>query len=438
MNDVLDFINNLNINNKNVVVACSGGPDSMFLLDILIKLRDKLNINIVVAHVHHNLRKESDEEAIELEKFCKSNNVTFEMMKIEEYPNNKFSEESARKIRYEFFDKVVDKYNADILFTAHHGDDLTETILMRITRGSSIKGYAGFERITSDRGYKIARPLIFLTKEEIEEYLNEFGIWYAVDMSNKNDKYTRNRYRKYILPELKKENSNVHHKFAEFNEKLLLVDNYLKKTVDNIYGDIVSNEEISIDKFNELDEIIKIYLLEKYLKEKYKENIVNINNKHISIIINILKNNTNSIIDLPDNKKGIVEYNKFKIIEIQNNDKYEYTFTDSVSLPNGKTIKIDNTTNLTSNYVIHLNSSEIKLPFIVRTRRNGDEMHVKNMNGTKKVNDIFTDFKVSKEFRDTYPIVTDSTGEIIWIPGIKKSHLDRKKEENYDIILKYD
>ena len=179
MNDVLDFINNLNINNKNVVVACSGGPDSMFLLDILIKLKDKLNINIVVAHVHHNLRKESDEEAIELEKFCKANNVTFEMMKIEEYPNNKFSEESARKIRYEFFDKVAEKYNADTLFTAHHGDDLTETILMRITRGSSLKGYAGFERITYDRGYKIARPLVFLTKEEIEEYLNKSGIWYA-------------------------------------------------------------------------------------------------------------------------------------------------------------------------------------------------------------------------------------------------------------------
>jgi len=438
MNDVQEFISSLNIDNKNVVVACSGGPDSMFLLDILMKLRKKLNINIIVAHVHHNLRKESDNEAIELEKFCMNNDITFEMMKIEEYPNNKFSEESARKIRYEFFDKVVKKYNTDILFTAHHGDDLIETILMRITRGSSIKGYAGFERIANDRGYKIARPLIFLTKGEIEEYLNKYGIWYAIDMSNKNDKYTRNRYRKYILPELKKENDNIHLKFGEFNEKLLLVDNYLKKIVANIYNDIVSNEEIIVNKFNELDEIIKIYLLEKYLKRTYKENIVNINNKHITIIINMLKDNTNSIIDLPNNKKGIVEYNKFKIVDILNSDKYEYTFTDSVLLPNEKTIKVDNTTELTSNYVIHLNSSEIKLPFIVRTRKNGDEMRVKNMIGTKKVNDIFTNSKVSKELRDTYPIVTDSTGEIIWIPGIKKSHLDRKKEEKYDIILKYD
>lgn len=437
MDDVLEFIKNLDINNKNVVVACSGGPDSMFLLDILIKIKGKLNINIVVAHVHHNLRKESDNEAVELEKFCELNSVTFEMMKIKEYPNNRFSEESARKIRYEFFDKIVVKYNTDILFTAHHGDDLTETILMRITRGSSLKGYAGFERISNDRGYKIVRPLIFLTKEEILEYLDKNNTWYAIDMSNKSDKYTRNRYRKYILPELKKENSKVHLKFAEFNERLLLADNYLKKIIDNIYSDIVSKEEIFIDKFNELDDIVKIYLLEKYLKYKYQDNITSINNKHISIIISMIKNNSNCRFDLPYNKKGIIQYNKFKIIEPQEKSKYEYIFTDSIKLPNGKIIEVDNNTDLTSNYVIHLNSSEIKLPFIVRTRKNGDKMYVKNMLGSKKINDIFTDSKVPKELRDSYPIVTDSTGEIIWIPGIKKSHLDRKKEEKYDIILKY-
>ena len=85
-----------------------------------------------------------------------------------------------------------------------------------------------------------------------------------------------------------------------------------------------------------------------------------------------------------------------------------------------------------------LNSSEIKLPFHVRTKLPGDKMVVKNMSGSKKISDIFTDFKLSKEKRDTYPIVLDDTGEIIWIPGIKKSHLDRKKDKKYDIILKYD
>lgn len=437
MNDVYKFIDNLNISSEYVVAAVSGGPDSMYLLDTLINLSDKKNFKIVVAHVHHNLRKESDYEAIKIEKYCRENNIIFEMKKIDSYPNNKFSEESARKIRYEFFDEIIKKYNADTLFTAHHGDDLIETVLMRITRGSNLKGYAGFERISYDRGYKIVRPLVFLTKLQIEEYLNKKNIWYAVDMSNKDDKYTRNRYRKYILPELKKENKNVHCKFIDFNEKLLLADKYLKEQSDYFYDKIITGVEIDINKFNKLDEIIKIYILERYLKKIYKENIILINNKHINIIVEMLKIKNNSIFNLPLNKKGIVEYNKFKILDNNKDDHYELIFKDYVKLPNGKTIQVDNSTKLTSNFVIHLNSKEVKLPFHVRTRKNGDTMSVKNMLGTKKVSDIFTDSKIPKELRDCYPIVTDDTGEIIWIPGIKKSHLDRKKEQKYDIILKY-
>ena len=437
MGQVYEFIESLNINNKTVVAAISGGPDSMLLLNVLLELKDKLNIKIVVAHVHHNLRKESDEEAVIVENFCKDNNLIFEFKRIEKYPNNKFSEENARKIRYEFFDETVKKYDADILFTAHHGDDLIETVLMRLTRGSTLKGYAGFESISISRGYKIARPLIFLTKDEIKSTLDEKGIYYCIDVSNEKDTYTRNRYRKYILPELKKENKNVHYKFIEFNKKISLADNYLEKVSNKKYSECVSNNELDIKKFNKLDDIIKIYVIEKYLKDIYKENIILINDNHKNKIINYIFHSTNTIFDLPYNKKGIIEYNKFKIIEI-NNNKYDITFTDYVKLPNNKTIKVDNNTELTSNYVIHLNSKDIKFPLHVRTKKDGDKMKVKNMNGTKKISDIFTDFKLSKELRDTYPIVTDDNDVILWIPGIKKSHLDRKKDKKYDIILKYD
>ena len=438
MDLVYSFINELNVENKTVVAAISGGPDSMLLIDILNGLKDKLNIKIIVAHVHHNLRKESDEEAIKVEEYCKNNNLIFEMMKINEYPNNKFNEDIARKIRYEFFDEVVKKYGADILFTAHHGDDLIETVLMRLTRGSSLKGYAGFERISTRLGYKIARPLVFLTKAQILDILKEKDIWFATDMSNTKVDYTRNRFRKYILPELKKENINVHHKFIEFNDRILQVDEFIKRQTIDIYSKCVTRNEIDIDKFNKLDIVIKNSLLETYLKSIYNDNITLITNKHVNIIIKYLNDKDNLKFDLPKNKLGIIEYNKFKVIDKTINELYEYTFTDKINLPNGKSIIVDNSTNLTSNYVIHLNSEEIKMPFHVRNRRNGDKMIVKNMSGTKKVSDIFTDFKLSKELRDAYPIVTDDRGEIIWIPGIKKSHLDRKKDEKYDIILKYD
>ena len=438
MNYVYKFIEKLNIQNTTVVAAISGGPDSMLLLDILMNLREKLNLKIVVAHVHHNLRKESDNEAIEVEKFCRENNLVFEMKKIEEYPNGKFSEEIARKIRYEFFDEVISKYKADTLFTAHHGDDLIETVLMRLTRGSSLKGYAGFESISNDRGYKIARPLIYLTKQEIVSELDKKGIWYAVDMTNVDTKYTRNRYRKNILPELKNENSNVHLKFVDFNEKLLMANEFIVKETERKYKDIVINESIVIDKFNELDKIIKINILEKYLKDIYKDDITLIDNRHISIILEYLDSNINTIFDLPHNKKGIIEYNKFKVSELKASESYEYEFTDYIELPNGKKIVVDNSTPLTSNYVIHLYSKDIKLPFHVRNYKPGDRMSVKNMSGTKKVSDIFIDSKISKELRNSYPVVTDDSGEIIWIPGVKKSNFDMKKQGKYDIILKYD
>jgi len=438
MNYVYNFMDKLNIKNNTVVAAISGGPDSMLLLYILLSLREIMNLKIVVAHVHHNLRKESDYEAVEVEKYCKENDLIFEIKKIEKYPNNKFSEESARKIRYEFFDGVIKKYNSNILFTAHHGDDLIETILMRLTRGSSLKGYAGFKSISIDRGYKIARPLIYLTKEEIISILDDKGIWYAKDMSNESEKYTRNRYRKNILPELKKENNNVHYKFIEFNEKILMANEYIKNETDKYYKECVVNKEININKFNKLEEIIKISIIENYLKDMYKDNITEINNKHINIIINNIKESTNTMFDLPLNKKAIIEYNKFRVMEKKEYINYEYKFNDYIKLPNGKSIKIDNTTQLTSNNVIHLNSKYIKFPLHVRNYRPGDKMIIKNMVGRKKISDIYTDFKLPKSLRNIQPIVTDDSGEIIWIPGIKKSHFDMKKEEKYDIILKYD
>ena len=437
MDDVYSFIYSLNILNKTVVLAISGGPDSMLLLDIFLNLRNKLNLNIVVAHVHHNLRKESDEEAEKLKEYCEKNKLIFEMMKIDKYPNNKFSEDSARKIRYEFFDKTINKYNSDILFTAHHGDDLTEGILMRLTRGSTLKGYAGIEMLSMSRGYKIARPLIYLAKSEILEILHKKNIEFSTDMSNEKDDYTRNRFRKYILPELKKENSKVHYKFIKFSETILLTDKYIQKETDRYYIKCVNNKKIKIDKFNRLERIIKIYLLEKYLKEIYGDEISRINSNHIEMIINNLHLKNNTKFNLPLNKIGIIEYNNFEILNNRKSEYYEYTFIDEIEL-NGKKIRVDNSTKLTTNYVIHLNSAEIKLPFHVRCKKPGDKMFVKNMDGSKKVSDIFTDFKLPKYLRDSYPIVTDDTGKIIWIPGIKKSHFDRKKDEKYDIILKYD
>ena len=127
--------------NDKIVVGCSTGPDSMALVDMLLKVKDKYNLCLVIAHVNHNVRKESFEEAKFIENYCSLNNLIFESMIIEQYGDDNFHNE-ARNIRYKFFDNLVHKYNANYLMTAHHGDDLVETILMRIVRGSSLCGYS--------------------------------------------------------------------------------------------------------------------------------------------------------------------------------------------------------------------------------------------------------------------------------------------------------
>ena len=436
MKEALLFIESLKISeNENVVCAISGGPDSMCLLDLLVKLKNKYKFNIVCAHVNHNMRIESDEEEVFVKKYCLDNDVIFEYMKITNYNDDNFHA-CARNIRYDFFETLIKKYNSKFLFTAHHGDDLMETVLMRIMRGSTLKGYGGFSRISNKNNYKVVRPLITLTKKEIEEYDIENNIPYAIDKSNFKDVYTRNRYRKYILPKLKDENKNAHIKFYNFSEYLIEAGNYFEKLSKNICDEIYVNKKLDIIKFKSYEHIIQIYIIYNILESIYKDNIDKINSKHVYNIINLINNKNNGYISLP-NKKGIKEYNYFYIRDLNKNNYIDLIIKDKVNLPNGKSIEIVNNSNQTDNFVIYLNSSDILLPLHIRYRKNGDKMKVKNMNNYKKINDIFINEKIPRDERDTYPIVVDSKNEIIWLPGLKKSHFDSQKSGKYDIILKY-
>ena len=163
-------LKNINFDNY-VVVGVSAGPDSMCLLDLIQKRTDKL----VVCHINHNVRHESKEEEEFLKNYCKNKNIIIETMTIESYEENNFENE-ARKKRYMFYEKILKKYNAKYLFLAHHGDDLIETILMKIARGSNLEGYAGIKEINNFKKYKTIRPLLLYTKEDILEYNNSHNI----------------------------------------------------------------------------------------------------------------------------------------------------------------------------------------------------------------------------------------------------------------------
>ena len=435
LDDILKKLDKTIKENETVITATSGGPDSMALLSLLIKLSKTKKITIICAHVNHNLRKESQEEAIMVEKYANENNLIFEKMEINHYEGN--TENYARTQRYNFFEKLIKKYNATYLLTAHHGDDLTETILMRMVRGSSLKGYSGFQEITDKETYKIYRPLITKTKDELLNYVKTNNIPYAVDKTNFSEEYTRNRYRLNILPILKKENKSVHLKFLKFSETLKLYDDHINKEVNEKLNKIYQKNNLNLNLFENEDELIKRKILYKILNDLYYKNISLITDNHVELILNIIESSRPNLkINLPSKVLVIKNYQNLYFTQNTEIKPYSFTFEDKVILPNNQ-ILIKEETEDTSNYTIRLNSKELSLPLIVRTRQNGDKMEIKNLNGHKKIKDIFINEKISETARNSWPILTDQNNQIIWLPGLKKSKFDKQKHENYDIIIRY-
>ena len=440
MKKVIDFlIKEVKLKDNDVIVlGNSGGPDSMCLLSILLELRKKLNLNIICAHVNHNVRAESEDEQKFLMDYCSKNNVAFEYMKIEKYGDDNFHNQ-ARNIRYNFFEDVVKKYDANYLMTAHHGDDLVETILMRIVRGSTLKGYSGFEKIVDNGSYKIVRPLVFLTKEEIKTYDEENNIPYVTDKSNFKGKYTRNRYRMKVLPFLKEEDPLVHEKFLKFSETLLEYDNFINNEINRSIKKVYIDGDIILDEYLKLDELIQKKIIYYILEDVYKDNLMVINDRHVKLIMSLAySKKPNAKVCLPRGIEVIKTYEKLDFVnEIKDVVSYEMELDKYASLPNKHTIEVVKEEEYNNNNVCRIDSSEVSFPLYVRTRRIGDKMLLKKMDGYRKIKDIFIDAKVPKRDRDSWPIVVDSKGRVIWVPGIKKSKFTKLKNEKHDIILKY-
>ncbi|MBQ6283040.1 MAG: tRNA lysidine(34) synthetase TilS [Bacilli bacterium] len=437
MNKSYDYLKSILNENDYVIIALSGGPDSMALCDLLIKLRKEININIVCAHVNHGLRIESDDEKVFVEEYCKKNNIIFEYMKIESYSNG-FNEKDARNKRYKFFDKLIDKYNCKYLLTAHHGDDLIETILMRIGRGSNLKGYSGFSIMSDRHNYKLVKPLIYYTKDEIMGYIEKNNIPYVIDNSNLKDEYTRNRYRHNILPFLKKEDKNVHIKYIKYSEMLLEYNRYVEDVVKNTIKRIYVNNNLNIIEYLKLDKLIQKRILDNILYSIYGDDITFISDKHTDEINKLLTSKKPNIkIKLPNNIVLIKQYDTLSF-NVNNTNCINYCkeLVNNLKINNKEFIFVNNEES-DSNYVCRLNSSDIKMPLYVRNRKNGDRIEIKNLNGSKKVKDVFIDEKIPKDKRDGIPIVVDSAEKIVWIPGVKKSKYNKEKNEKYDIIIKY-
>lgn len=429
----LDFIRTFD-EKEPVVIALSGGPDSMALLSLLESHFD----TIICAHVNHNtgrIGQNEDEEFVR--EYAKKHHLIFESMKIENYDNTNFHNQAHKK-RYQFFEIILKKYHSHYLFTAHHGDDLVETMIFRMMRGATLTSLHGFSFISKKNHYVIVRPLLKYTKQEILEYNQKHGIPYRIDSSNHKEVYTRNRIRKTVLPFLKQEQKNVHLKFLKLSEELEELEHFVLNQSLLEKEKRFQNNVLHIYDWKQLDIVIQKRVLQLVLSDIYKENQFLLSSKHIQLLQHLIIHSVSgSSLDFPRKISVRKEYQTILFLKKEENICYELELNMNTELPNGHCIKRETEEESDSNFVCRLDSTEIELPLFVRTKKAQDKITVKGMHTAKKVKEIFINSKVPVHLRKTWPIVVDKNGEIVWIPGIKKSQFDKTKDQKYDIILKY-
>ena len=233
MKEVLDYLSSRTTIDDTVVLGVSGGVDSMLLLSFF---RTYLpETNIVVAHVHHGLREQSDEEYTFVQKEAVRLGAVFEGMKVDVEAEMKQTGDplqvAARSCRYAFYEEIMEKHGASQLYLGHHGDDLMETVLMRMSNGGSGPSLVGIPFSRPFSTGSVMRPFLCLSKKEIYLYAHMHQVRWMEDYSNSSDKYRRNRFRHHVLPKLQEDNPKVHARFLEQSER--------RQEDEEVFGELV-------------------------------------------------------------------------------------------------------------------------------------------------------------------------------------------------------
>ncbi|WP_163972103.1 tRNA lysidine(34) synthetase TilS [Oceanobacillus halotolerans] len=448
---------NLFTKNATILVGVSGGPDSMALLHYLSTIQAEWSLHMIAIAIDHQLRgEESKSDVHYVEETCKKWGVEFVGKQVDVDSFKKKSklgtQAAARKLRYEYFAEQMETYNADLLALAHHGDDQVETMLMNFVRSSNPKALSGIPVKRPFAKGKIIRPFLCVTKLELEAYCKENGITPRIDPSNAKDVYTRNFVRKHILPLLKEKNSSIHITTQRLSESLQEDEQYLNQEAKKMFSHVAEIDQtkcevlIDIPTYQSYPYALQrrtFHLILNYLYEEFPKNLSYV---HEDQFFGLLENTSgNQKIDFPLHLKLEKSYRNllFRFLEkqpLQSDFHMTLDVPGEIKLPNGATLSAIYTDN-PSNHSIGTyicNADQVTLPLHIRTRKEGDRMRWKGLNGSKKIKDIFIDAKIPLEQRETWPLVEDNDGDILWLIGVKKGIPTKQMENNTYIQLHYD
>lgn len=409
-----------------IVVGLSGGADSCCLLHTLLALSDEYNLKIIAAHINHNLRSEADDDQKFAESLCKALGVHcyVKSADISEFSQkNKISEETAgRQIRYEFFDEVAKITGADKIATAHNRNDNCETIIMNFMRGSGLSGLCG---IPYRRSENIIRPILDLSREQIEKYCKENKLNYVTDKTNFEAIYTRNKIRLELIPFIEQNFNSAFINRSVENAKIISDENDFLNSQAEYYCNKYTSEkanryELALSDFSSLHIALKRRILIKILQKKSGSDFT-LSSKYIDLILSLCENvQTGKKINLPGNIVAAVSYGSLVIANKSNTSPllHEQPIFLGENIINDTIITVSECSfaKNPSKNIVYININQLN-GLKIRTRKNGDFFYPFGMTGKKKLKDYFIDLKIPADNRDNIPILANAQDDILWIAG---------------------
>jgi len=415
-----------------VLIALSGGPDSVCLLHVLKELSVDMKLTLNAIYVDHGLRP--DEIPMEIE-FCRklsnSMGIPFNIKKIapmlilKQKHSSLNLQESARKLRYEALQDEALRVKADKIATGHNADDQAETFIMRLLRGS---GPAGLSSIPPVRG-NIIRPLIEIEKSEIENYLKNKKLSYIIDSSNLKDCYLRNKIRREIIPLFKKYNPNFINTLLRTAEILRQENDYIELKAAKVLVRLINRKEknkieLFLAPLENLDKVLLRRVLRIVIDKT--EGLRSIGYEHIEEIINLIhKSETGARIYLPNGIRAIKRYSTLLITAEPHRKLGEYILNPNskVVIKEAAVVLIATITENTNNLgdgkkEAVFDADKLNFPLKIRPRKKGDFFYPFGLGKRKKLKDFFIDEKLPLEERDLVPILT-SSDDIIWVIGYR-------------------
>lgn len=422
-----------------LLVAVSGGVDSMVLFDLLTHLPESYKPqSIGIAHINHHTRPETDQEEAAVRQVAKANDCPIYVKNWEQGAQiDQAFEQKARDMRYNFFHQVMKDYGYTVLITAHHQDDQAETVLMKLIRGGLLEEKLGM--VFKRRFYvgHLVRPLLNVSKADLYYYAKENSVLYFEDSSNKTNHYMRNRIRNEVIPQLELENSQAQKHLAEFSNDLSdliqVAQPYVHKLKREIAEVDLSDNKglVDLQAFNKHNHASQRLILTSLFKDLFRDN-KGFKKAYVETILNWLESDSpNSSLTLADGWLCRRDYDRLIISKEQvpqtdSTARFTLGMNEWVSLNDQEQIGLFDLNAVRlgpKDLMMSMPKEDLKPPFTIRHRQAGDRMTYKGGKGTKKIKDIFINKKVPKIMRDQAWIVQDSQEEILWLVGFQESQL---------------